>query len=134
MTANSNSWRYCSGETGTPFSIVLNLTVPVPEGTTRSVISVTTSAFSALRVIDVLDALEFLEFAVVAMLIFDGSHDQRVNLLGTGRGISSDDGALAAGQRPRVRSAGPRRHSDQTHSQRHNISSMKHAFPWRCRV
>ena len=42
-----------------------------PEGTMRSVRSVTISAFSSLRVIDVLDPFELLQRAVVAMLIFD---------------------------------------------------------------
>ena len=82
----------------------------------------------------VLGAFEFFQRSVVPVLIFDGSHDQGVNLLGAGRGIPSDDHTLAAGQRPRRWRAEPRRQCNQAHSQRHDVSSMDHAFAWRCRV
>jgi hypothetical protein len=54
----------------------------------------------------VLGTLKFFERAVIAMLIFDGSHDQGVNLLGAGRGICSDGCCeLTARLRSRGRSA-----------------------------
>ena len=107
--------------------------LPVGEGTMRSVMSLTTSVFALARD-RALDTFEFLQRAVVPMLIFDGSHDQGVNLFGAGRGISSNDCSLAAGQRPRARNAGPRRQEEQGHPQRHDVSYLNHAFAWRCRV
>jgi hypothetical protein len=54
---------------------------------------------------DALDSFEFLQRTIVPMLIFDSSEDQRVNLIGSGGWISRDGCALAAGARPRDRSA-----------------------------
>ena len=81
---------------------------------------------------DVLDAFELLEGAVVPMLILDRPHDQGMNLLGTGRGISGNGCALAAGHRPRAWRADPRRQGGEAHCQRHEMSFANHAFPWRC--